>query len=527
MKKWIFGGAVLLITGIIATGIFYPNLYEDELKTVLEQQVLIQTDSTYSVKLDKLDISFWGRTISADSLMVTPLNEFEPIKSVTAGSIQIQGIKWYTLLFDRFASFGTILIGEPFVEIYSRPLEGDTFEEATADTSTENTPSDLPLSKFKFEIRNGKARLVEPSGRTEVMLEQFNLLATQVDIGQVLDGSRLPFLEELILTGKNLTWRLDEELYRFEVGEFSFDRVRGEAIVREAALIPVLPRYEFSRIKGYSTDRIELNIDQIKMKNLSIDSLYIPRIDADEIIIEQGSLDIFKNKTIPSRSAIGYRALLSEIFSKTEVQVGIQKIDINNFDVSYTEHKEGAKAPGKVFFEDITGSIKDLNTIGHPEFDSDTLALSVNTKFMNATNLNLNVRYPLFDKSESHHVWGNMERLDTEVVNSTLLHLAFVETKSGVINSMKFDFKVDDKNAQGTLLLDYNDLSLTFLNSDDSGDKNLGTRFKSFLANTIGINSDNTGDISPKEIDYTWDKRKGVFGYWWQALLSGIKNTIR
>jgi len=526
MKKWIFGGLIFFVIAIVALGIFYPDLYEDKLKAVLEEQVLIQTDSTYSVTLDRLNISFWKRTVSADSLTIAPLNDSEPIKSVTAGSIQIKDIKWYTLIFNRFATFGTIVIEEPFIEIYSRPLKGDTFNDGIPDT-TSTTSKDLPLSKFKFEIRNGKARLVEPSGRTEVMLEQFNLMATQVDIAQVLDGSKLPFLDELVLTGKNLTWRLDEKLYRFEVGEFMFDRVRKDAVIKNIALIPVLPKYEFSRIKGYSTDRIELNIDQIKLKDLSLDSLYIPRIQVGEIVIEQGSLDIFKNKTIPSRSAIGYRALLSETVQKINVQIGVDKIAIRNFDVSYTEHKENAKQPGNVFFEDLTGNIYDFNTPGYPEFATDTLKMNVSTKFMGASELNLNVHYPLFDKTETHHVWGNMEYLDTKVVNSTLLHLAFVETKSGIINSMTFDFTANDRKATGSLFLDYEDLGLTFLNSDDSNDKDIGTRLKSFFANTIGIDSDNTGDITPEEIDYTWDKRKGVFGYWWQALLSGIKETIR
>lgn len=524
MKKWIIGSVVIFLVAIIATGIFFPNLYEDELKEELENQVLIQSDSSYSVKLEKLNISFWKRTVSADSLTVTPTNDLEPIKSISASLIEIKGIKWWTLIFDQFASFGSITIENPFIEIYSRPLASNTFEEAS---SSDSSDSKLALSKFNFIIRNGKARLVEPSGRTEVMLEEFSLMATEVDIAQVLDGSRLPFLKELVLTGKNLTWRLDEKLYRFEVGEFSFDRVKKNAHLKNLALIPVLPKYEFSRIKGYSTDRIEMNVSSLELEGLILDSLYIPRIQIGKVKIDQGSLEVFKNKTIDSRFSIGYRALLAEEIRKSSVQIGIDSILIEDFDVSYIEHKEGSKEPGRMFFEDITGAIYDLNTPGFPYFNDETLKMRVSTKFMNTSTLNLNVDYPLFNTNESHHVWGDLGRLETSTVNSTLLHLAFVETKSGVINSMKFDFTADDRKAKGLLWLDYQDLALTFLKSDNPNDKNLGTRFKSFLANTIGINSDNSGDIEPKEIDYDWDKRKGVFGYWWQSLLSGIRNTIR
>lgn len=524
MKKWIIGILVLVIVAIIATGILFPNLYEDELKEELENQVLIQSDSSYSVKLEKLNISFWKRTVSADSFTVTPTNDLEPIKSISASLIEIKGIKWWTLIFDQFASFGSITIENPFIEIYSRPLASNTFEPTASSGSSD---SKLALSKFNFIIRNGKARLVEPSGRTEVMLEEFSLMATEVDIPQVLDGSRLPFLKELVLTGKGLTWRLDEKLYRFEVGEFSFDRVKKNALAKNIALIPVLPRYEFSRIKGHSTDRIDLNIDMININDLNLDSLYIPRIQIGKIEIGKGALTIFKNKTIDSKSSIGYRSLVAEEVRKIGAQVGIDSILINNFDVSYIEHKEGAKEPGSIFFKNISGAIYDFNTSGFPQFNDEILKMRVSTKFMNTSTLNLNVDYPLFNSNESHHVWGDLERLETSTVNSTLLHLAYVETKSGVINSLKFDFTADDRKAKGLLWLDYQDLALTFLKSDNPNDKDLGTRFKSLLANTIGINPDNTGDIEPKVIDYDWDQRKGVFGYWWQSLLSGIQDTIR
>ena len=298
MKKWIFGTLVFVLVAIIATGIFFPNIYEDELKEALENQVLIQSDSSYSVTLEKLNISFWNRTVSADSLTVTPTNELEPIKSISASFIEINGIKWWTLIFNQFASFESVIIEHPFIEIYSRPLKSDTFEESN---SIDATKTNLALSKFNFIIRNGKARLVEPSGRTEVMLEEFNLMATEVDIAQVLDGSRLPFLKELVLTGKKITWRLDEKLYRFEVGEFSFDRVKKSAQLKNLALIPVLPKYEFSRIKGYSTDRIEMNIGSLELEDLILDSLYIPRIQIGKLKIDQGNLEVFKNKTIASR----------------------------------------------------------------------------------------------------------------------------------------------------------------------------------------------------------------------------------
>lgn len=524
MKKWIFFTVLALILSVIAAGIFFPNLYEDKLKASLEQQVLIQSDSAYSVSLNKLDISIWRRKIVADSLILTPSNNKKAIKSITATSISIKQIKWFSLLFDKTADFGAIEIDQPYIEIYSRPIRENTFANIS-DGSDNEQPIDL--STFDITITNGKARLVEPSGRTEVMLEHFTLEATKVDIPRILDGSKLPFLDELILYGKDLTWRLDDKLYRAEIKEFNFDRVAKNASVKNVELIPVLPEYEFSRIKGFSTDRIDLKINDLQLTDIVLDSLYIPRIQVDNIDVNEGFLYVFKNKTIPSKPTIGYRSLLSELSRKIGIQIGVNNININDFKVTYTEHKEKANEPGTIFFEDLSGQISSLKTEGFPGYASDTLTWNLSTSFMDLSTLHLNVSYPLFKENEEHRVWGSLGRIETATINPTLLHLAFVRAESGVVNSLYFDFTSDDSGAKGEILLDYEDLKLTFLNSDDIDDKNLGTRLKSFFANTIVVDSDNTGDIEPEKIDFEWDKRKGLFGYWWHSLLSGIKNTIK
>lgn len=524
MKKWVFGGILILMVAIIAAGIFFPNLYENKLKDALEKQVLVQTDSAYSVTLNELDISLWRRKVVADSLTIMPSNDKKPIKSIRAQSITITQIKWFSLLFNQIADFGGVEIEYPEIEIYSRPIAPDTFSKETA---TSQTKQPIELSTFNIKITNGKARLVEPSGRTEVMLEHFNLEATEVDIPQILDGSKVPFLDELILSGSDLTWRLDEELYRMEIEEFDFNRVKKTANVQNLELIPVVPEYEFSRIKGYSTDRIEMKIDNIQLSNVNLDSLYIPRIEVDQIDINEGYFYLFKNKTIASKPTIGYRSLLSEISRNAGIQIGINHININDFKVTYTEHKEGANEAGTIFFEDITGNIQNLNTIGFPGYQTDTLKWDISSNFMGLSKLQLNVDYPLFDENEYHHVRGSLGRIETTTINPTLLHLAFVRAESGVVNSLYFDFTVNDREATGEILLNYENLKLTFLNSDDIDDKDLGTRIKSFLANTFVVDSENTGEIEPEKIEYVWDNRKGIFGYWWQALLSGLQNTIK
>ena len=474
MKKSILIGLLILGITLLLASIFGPDFLEGKLKTALEAQVVIQTDSSYTMEFQELDISLWGRRVTADSISISPKNDRETIKSIQIHSFEIQEIKWLSLITEDFPQFGKVVVEQPEIEIYSRPFTSSTFSNNSG-AITDTSSNSINFSSFDLNIIDGKARMVEPSGRTEVMLEHFDLSATKVNVNQILDGSRVPFLDELILSGKNLTWRLDEKLYRLEVGAFSFDRVQKQALVQNIALIPVLPRYRFSEIKGYSSDRVELNIDKINLQGVNLDSLYIPRIEVEKISIEQGALAMFKNKTIPSKTTIGFRPLLSEAISKATVaQVGLHEVLINNFDVTYTEHKEGVKEP------------------------------------------------------EYHRVWGSLGSIHTSALKSPLINLASIEAKSGQVNSLEFHFNVNRTAANGQILLDYQDLNIFLLKDHDTSQKPLASRVSSFIANTFIIDDSNTGSkLEPAKIHYKWDNRKGVFGYWWQALLSGIKATIK
>ncbi len=528
MKKSILIGLLILGITLLLASIFGPDFLEGKLKTALEAQVVIQTDSSYTMEFQELDISLWGRRVTADSISISPKNDRETIKSIQIRSFEIQEIKWLSLITEDFPQFGKVIVEQPEIEIYSRPFTSSTFSNNSS-SDGDSSSNSINFSNFDLNIIDGKARMVEPSGRTEVMLEHFDLSATKVNVNQILDGSRVPFLDELILSGKNLTWRLDEKLYRLEVGAFSFDRVQKQALVQNIALIPVLPRYRFSEIKGYSSDRVELNIDKINLQGVNLDSLYIPRIEVEKISIEQGALAMFKNKTIPSKTTIGFRPLLSEAISKATVaQVGLHEVLINNFDVTYTEHKEGVKEPGEITFEDISGSIKNISTPGYPTFLTDSLELDVSTYFMGVSKLDLKARYALFDKDEHHRVWGSLGSIHTSALKSPLINLASIEAKSGQVNSLEFNFNVNRTAANGQILLDYQDLNIFLLKDYDTSQKPLASRVSSFIANTFIIDDSNTGSkIEPAKIHYKWDNRKGIFGYWWQALLSGIKATIK
>src|SRR5690554_232536 len=474
----------------------------------------------------QLNISFWNKKVSADSISILPNNDNEAIKSILIKNFEIQGIKWWSLLTDDFPNFKKVLVEYPEIEVYSRPITPTTFSNTS---STDKASKDSLFSDFDVQIIGGKAQIIDPSGRMQVQIGHFRLSATKINVNQLLDGTRLPFIDILTISGSDLAWQIDNKFYHLEVGEFEFNNADGLGFVKDIALIPELPRYKFTEIKGYSVDRYELNIDKINLQGIDLDSLFISKIKIETATLEKGELSVFKDKTIPSKSTIAYKPLLNEVIRNAiKFQYSIEEVLINNFDVNYTEHKEGAKEPGAVTFQNITGSIQNIATLGYPGFLTDSLLFDVTTLFMGVSKLEVHSRYALFDESENHRVWGSLDAIETSTINPTLVHLANIEAKSGKVNSLDFNFKVNREGAKGIINLDYENLDVSLLSDFDTTNTSEGKQIATFITNTFIVKSNNTGaDFKSAEIDYEWDKTRSIFGYWWHSLLTGIKNSIK
>ena len=104
-----------------------------------------------------------------------------------------------------------------------------------------------------------------------------------------------------------------------------------------------------------------------------------------------------------------------------------------------------------------------------------------------------------------------------------------IRIEEGHINKMEFNADADRDYSTGTMVLNYDDLKLSFLKNDaKSGHEDLG--LLSSLANVVirsfnpAKNSNNSAE--PAEIFFERDKNKSIFNYMAKSMISGIKSTV-
>lgn len=528
MKKALKVFLIFVITVVILSGavaLIVPTFLTEPLKKALTEEFSRQTDRDYTLDFSTFHIGILRRSITVDSIVVQPDSASPQIKKVAASSISIDGIQWFSLINKPFPNFKTITINEPDVEFINRGFSSSAFS-----NSGGNSTNDLArkLATFNLVIKNGKGRIIRPNKQEIFRIDDISVEARDININELLDGSQLVFMDNLIINGSGLKLSMEKKLYEITADNFSFNKKSQYASLSNLALNPLAPKYRFSEIKNRQIDRIDLNVPKIELIGFEMDSLATQHFELDSMHISGARMEVFRDKYKERPPGIQRKPLLNEVANAIDFSFALNKAAISETDITYEEHKPPSEKPGSISFNDINATIENFRTVSHPRFYEDSLKLNVDALFMNVAKLNLDVRYAVFDKNNTHTVDVTLGSFDPKEAGEMLQNVGFVKIEDGLIESLSANYTLNSTASSGEVKVLYRDLKVSFLNKENPDKTGLKQVLGDFIANTFVLKSDNIGeDARIGEISFEREIEKSIFAYWWKSLLDGIKEVIK
>lgn len=521
-RKFLIVCSILLTFTFIA-GMIGPDLFENRLKSRLIAEFDTQTNHAYNLSISDINISLWSRTLSGDSILVIPTSDTLEIKKASANSLSIEKINWFSLIAEKVPVFGRVRIIKPEVELNSRRISSASPEPNDTDSGS----NDIKLSVFDVIIEDGSGKVFKDNKALIFSMDSFNLHARDLNVNTLLQGAFVPYMSDLSISGENLIWNHEEDFYRFTVDAFAFNKKEKQARISDLKIIPLASKEKFAFLKGRSVDRFDLSVSSADLKGLDLDSLFVPVVDISKVDIQHARLEVFKDKTLPG-GAPRYKPLLHEASTKIGFPFSVDSIQVRSSYVSYGELHPGAAEEGSVSFEEIEASIQNFRSSKHHRYVQDSLIFNAKTLFMGESLLDVQVHYAVFDEKDHHFVKAALNPIDGTKVNNMLENAAFTHVESGFVNSLDIDMELTRTHASGSIKLDYENLKISVLDRDDNTRQDLGSRLKTFLANTLVMRKNNTGKgLKPGIIDFKRPPEKAIFGYWWKAIQSGLESTIK
>lgn len=524
------------IAVFICIQLSFTFYFNNSIKSELQEQVSIQSNGEYQLKIDKLNTNIFNQSVFLSGFFLNSVKE----KNVNAAKyiasareINLIDFKLWPFLFNKDLIVDRMELLSPSGYIIRSTEEYYT---STKDTSKKFSLYNLlsghlhSLTIKKIEIINSDIKVYDnakdtlpsiSSGDNSVEILNFIVNETAEKAG------RLFLADQVDLEIRNFSYTAKDSLYSISIKKLVASYTDSVLTLDQIKVIPNFSKKEFASEAGKQTDRMKISIQSASYNKMNV-KLFFERnwFIARQLKIDSLSISAYRDKN--DSGTHERKKSLQQLIRSIPAYTSIDSIQLEHSIVTYEEVGIGSTKPGKISFDNLNASITGFTN--DTSIFSRIVALKINAScnFMNKGKLTALYGFPLNTDKMVFDCSGKLTDMPLPAINPMLKPNTNVLIKDGVIDSMIFSFHANEIESRGSMKLIYRKLQIELLdkrNKKESTLKNL----LSFLAHRLIIKEENPSPKEPvriTEINYPWDGYHFIFNYSWKSILSGIKPAI-
>lgn len=314
-----------------------------------------------------------------------------------------------------------------------------------------------------------------------------------------------------------------KELYTTKISRISANSKDHRIEIDSITMIPRYSRYKFTRKVGRQTDRYNLLIPKIVINDFKFENVKDSVFQASVIEVTSAKLHVFRDKRLPFIKEKNTPLPITMIRG-LNFEIAFDSLKLIDANITYEEFPEKGYNTGQISFAKLNATLDHVTNRNHyPDYKQATLKASAYVMGKGLLNAEFSLPY---GKSQVYNAKGSLGNLSLYRLNPMLENLAFVSITSGKLNQLTFNFNYTDLHADGTVVVNYEDLKVNTLTKEKDPEKN---ELKTIVVNTI-LKNNKTAKVDKEKrtgaIDYQRDRTRAIFHYWWRSLLTGIKASM-
>jgi hypothetical protein len=270
-------------------------------------------------------------------------------------------------------------------------------------------------------------------------------------------------------------------------------------------------------------------IDYITLKTgpLQLNDFNLEKYEKDSALIVNNmdvanpEMTIYRDKQPPFLTGI-IKPLPVDVIRKISFPVSIERINIHDGFLSYTERHARTRAEGTLVLKRVNGAISNIrNQYLEPD---DSMSLSLNAYVMDSAYIDLRVKESYVDTLGTFLMTLRMRPTTLAFLNPVLAPLSNVKITSGTIDSFQVRAIGHDRLAYGEMKMYYHNLRIQLVKGGDQNRSTLFTKVVSSLVNTFLVKKNNNGRTGLVYFERLRDR--SFFNYIVKATFSGIATSI-
>lgn len=518
---------------------------DDYAANTLKDQIRQSTNSTYTLSFEDLNLSvFSGSATIRKARLEADTSVFSDSSSAkrsprflfqgTLNEIDISGINVFSSILGNELRISSIRLNQPDLSVLHNPnsVEEDSNNGSSSlDSTILAAISDRyqALEIGDFIIQEGYGSLTQ-SGDTLSSLQQLNLSLRDIRVDSAsAQSGRLFITDNISLDARDFMMHLSDSLNTVAFDHLAISSDNQTVALDSLQLIPRYGKLEFARRHGTTIDRIDLAVPNIQFESVDFPQLVkSARIYAGYGHISDPRLEDYLNRGIPSGPPVA-KPLPFIAFRDLDIPVKMDSLRIENAYISYSEYVGDTPKAGTITFEETNAMFRNISNYPEDVEKGITTTLDVGSQVMGTGLLDAHFEFPMDTQNGFHKVEGKLHEMPMPHFNDILQHVAFIRIDNGQLDSLTFEMTLNDQKSNGTLVMNYENLSISVLDKQSIEQHGLVENLKTFLANNFVVRKQNTpeNDMQAGRIDFERDESKSIFNYWWKSLLSGIKESIK
>jgi hypothetical protein len=530
MKKKILW-AILLLVVICGVLFFLVARYTDRVidpyvRSMLEQQ----KPMNHRIEYKKIRVNLLNHIIKIMDVRVFPDSNLVKDENmwfeISVSTLKLTDFSILKMLLYKSLAIGDLLLIKPEVVVHLPVLPPEKIIKEAAEEKKPETKAPL-LTKITLE------RMLL-SGGTFQLIRDNKILANSPDINVLVEQIKLERNSKQDPIGytygnvsvylSNITLNPESGLYDMSLGSLSYTKKDTTVILKDFRMIPKYDKKEFAKHQQFQGERMDVKVGRVDVERIGFRRLLAGQpLHISSVRIDSVDGDFYRNKNVPV-DLNKFPLFYNESFLKIGIPLRLDTVLVTNSKIMYNELAEGKTNPGDITLNDFGVSTYGIANYVIDSTIKNEMKVFVNAKIMNEGPLNVEVDLPLEGDLKTFRCKGSLGTMKLFPVNGMLEPSLNMIFKGGTLTRMSFDFTGTDNVSKGWMEFSYKDLDVVVLGKEPGKEKG----FVSWMANAVALSNNPAPgkEMKAVEIGFERNKNKGIIGYIWKTIQSGLVRTI-
>lgn len=421
-----------------------------------------------------------------------------------------------TIVNKRYAYNDTVKVGKPKTPYQ---IIKKTFKELHIDS--------IALKNISLTYINKSNPVTK---KTALKNLDINIADVLIDSLSAQDSSRFYYTKGVEVTVNNYKIATPDNLYEAQVDKIYFSTAKRNIVLDKVSFLPRYNKTLFYKKRGTAGDIFSLKFKKIAINGIDLQRfLRDQKLYAGSLDLDKADIEIYNNKAYKGRKTVKLGKDPHQALQQVALDMKLNRLNIKNSSIIYKEANAKTGFTGEISFKNTSGYILNMTNDAPAKKLNKYMRAHINTRFMNAGNLNVNFKFDLTSPTGAFNYNGTLGKFDGRVLDKLVKPLALVHVKSADVQKLHFNVNASNYAGKGQLEFYYKNLNVDLLKKETGVRKLQNQGLISTIANTLVIKDDNPdskGRFRPGPINIARDPKMSFFSFLYKALLDGLKPSV-